>query len=76
VLEFLNFEYRVYLKELCREWLAQNHSLPRDVREVKARWIRYMTPLADAWWRERGYSVVWPDGGGTEPVKVHKLEAA
>lgn len=45
------------------------------VHAVIAQWGRYITPIAEAWWKERGYAVVWPDDD-SKPVKYYKLKGA
>lgn len=51
---------------------------PQDRAEVDgviARWKDYITPIAEAWWKERGYAVVWPDDD-SKPMKYYKLKSA
>jgi len=81
----LDAEYRKYVGKLQAAWIARNRSTSRDVLEVMsprdreevdniiARWGRYITPLAEAWWRERGYEVIWPDDN-SKPVQFRKLD--
>jgi hypothetical protein len=81
----LNTEYAEYIARLRRNWLAQNRSTSRDVYEVMndrdreevkgiiSRWVKYITPLAEKWWKEHGYSVVWPKND-SEPMQVYKPE--
>lgn len=81
----LSKEYRVYIKGLRAGWRAKNQVKSRDVYELMseiersqvsyriAKWARYITPLAEAWWRERGYRVEWPDDD-SKPMKVFKVE--
>ncbi|HTR18667.1 MAG TPA: hypothetical protein VMH91_01640 [Candidatus Paceibacterota bacterium] len=83
----LQEEYRQYIEGLQRPWCAENRSRSRDVYEVMserdraevhgimAHWARYITPFAEAWWKERGYSIVWPDDN-SKPEQYCKLEAA
>jgi len=83
----LNTEYETYIRKLRAEWLAKNRPRSRDVYEVMrpeeqaevhrciARWQDYVTPLAEAWWKERGYGVVWPDDD-SKPMRVYKLKVA
>ena len=86
-LEALWKEFKEYVDALKREWLRQNRVDSRDVYEVMRpeerekvhgrirQWESYITPLAEAWWRERGYSVTWPDDN-SKPMQVQRLEAA
>ena len=81
----LRIEYRAYIEDLKRKWLAQKRVESRDVLELMsetersqvrgtiAMWARYVTPLAEAWWKERGYRVEWPDDD-SKPMKVFELE--
>ena len=83
----LDEEYRAYISELKVSWLVQNRFDSWDVYEVMrpeerkkvhqriAQWGRYITPFAEAWWKKRGYAVVWPDDD-SKPMQVCKLEAA
>ena len=81
----LNIEYKDYILKLKRDWSSQN-KLPesKDVYEVMRKddqqkvhqyitnWGSYVTPFAEAWWKERGFGVVWPDDN-SEPMQVYKL---
>jgi hypothetical protein len=83
----LNAEYEVYVRKLRTAWLSQNRVNSNDVYEVMrpeqraevhqriAQWGRYITPLAEAWWKERGYGVIWPEDD-SKPMQVYRLEAA
>jgi hypothetical protein len=85
--DVLNGEYEVYIRTLRAAWLSQNRINSNDVYEVMrpheraevhqciARWGRYVTPLAEAWWKERGYGVIWPDDD-SQPMQVYKLDEA
>jgi hypothetical protein len=86
-LETLGREFVAYVEDLKREWLRENRVESRDVYEVMRpeeqervhgrirQWERYITPLSESWWRERGYSVIWPDDN-SKPMQVQKLEVA
>ncbi len=83
----LNKEYEGYIRKLRTAWLSQNRINSNDVYEVMrphqraevhqriAQWGRYITPLAGAWWKERGYGVIWPDDD-SQPMQVYKLDEA
>ncbi len=83
----LDEEYRAYIDKLKAGWLSKDRVTSKNVYEVMrpeeraqvhqriARWGRYVTPFAEAWWKERGYGVVWPDDD-SKPMQVYKLEAA
>lgn len=85
--EALDKEYRAYIDKLRAAWLSENRMSSRDVYEVMrpeerarvhqriAQWRSYITPFAEAWWRERGYGVVWP-ADDSKPIQFYKLEAA
>lgn len=45
------------------------------VEEKKSELSRYITPLSEAWWKERGWGVLWPDDD-SKPMQVFKLETA
>jgi hypothetical protein len=80
-------EFRAYVDDLKRKWSSGMRVDSKDVYEVMSArdrervdniidaWGRYITPFAEAWWKERGYGVVWPDDN-KEPMQVHKLESA
>jgi hypothetical protein len=83
----LNDEYKAYIDRLRVAWLAENRVHSRDVYEVMrpedqrrvhariAQWATYVTPFAEAWWKERGFGVIWPDDNA-EPMRIYKLVAA
>ena len=78
-------KFQAYVNKLRVDWLKQNRVNSRDVYEVMRpeeraevhrcidQWARYITPLAEAWWRERGYGVIWSDDN-SEPVEYYELE--
>jgi hypothetical protein len=82
----LNAEYEKYITRLRTDWLAKNRSSSRDVYEVMSprdreevnqiidRWNRYVTPLAEAWWRERGYGITWPEDD-SKPMQIYSLKS-
>jgi hypothetical protein len=84
-LEELFRQHRSYIEDLQRKWLVGKRSRSRDVYEVMSpadreevhqtirAWGRYIEPIAEAWWRERGYGVIWPEDN-TKPMQVYKLE--
>jgi hypothetical protein len=86
VLDFqaLEAQFEKYVTSLRREWTAINRSKSRDVYEVMGKrdregvdqlikqWRRYIAPLAEAWWVERGYKVIWP-ANDSGPVRYQKL---
>lgn len=84
-----NEQYATYIDDLKSEWLAENRIRsngfgsdcyetmnPTQREEVHNRinqWERYITPLAEAWWKERGYGIIWPDDNA-QPMKLYKLD--
>lgn len=88
LVDSLNIEYEDYILELKREWFSRNkRPESKDVYEVMSKddrqkvhqyivdWGSYVTPFAEAWWKERGFGVVWPDDD-SKPMKVYKLSEA
>lgn len=79
-------EHIQYIEKLKARWLSRNRVRSRDVYEVmrpedrekvhqKIRdWGIYIAPIAEAWWKERGYGVLWPDDN-SKPMRVYKLKA-
>ncbi len=55
----------------CYETMSPNQR--KDVDNKIKQWGIYITPLAEAWWKERGYGVIWPDDD-KENMKLYKLE--
>ena len=80
----LNHAYTEYIEDLKRKWLSTNRMDSKDVyevmrpeqqQEVKRRiteWSSYIAPLAEAWWKNHGFEVVWPEDN-SHPMKVRKL---
>ncbi len=80
----LDIEYRAYIARLRADWDAHHPFRSNDVFEVMRpeerrrlqqhieQWGRYVEPFAEAWWKERGYGVIWPDDN-SKPMQVHKL---
>ncbi len=81
----LGANYQMYISEIRAQWLASHRVESKDVYEAMSRenrervhqviaeWGRYVTPLAESWWRERGYGVVWPDDD-SKPMRIYKLK--
>lgn len=81
----LNNEYRTYIEGIKRKWTAENRvqsnrvyetMYPSERAEVQRRieqWGRYITPIAEAWWKERGYGCIWPKNN-SDPMQVYQLE--
>jgi hypothetical protein len=83
----LNTEYREYIMNIKRKWTAENRMRSNRVYETMykeereevhrriAQWGRYITPIAEKWWAERGYGCIWPDDDNL-PMQVYLLETA
>ncbi len=83
--ETLDIEYQIYIKPIRANWLRHNQVRSEDVYEVmrpeeRAKvdekmpaLNRYITPLAEAWWKERGWGIIWPDDN-SKTMQVYKLE--
>jgi molybdopterin-guanine dinucleotide biosynthesis protein A len=82
----LRDDYKAYINNLKRDWLAKNRTPASSqvyelmsemergqVRATIAAWSRYVTPLAEAWWKERGYRIEWPDDD-SQPMRVIEIE--
>jgi hypothetical protein len=87
VIDALNKQYGEYIGRLKTSWLSENRMRSGEVYEVMrseeraevhrriAAWGRYITPFAEAWWKERGYGIVWPDDN-SKPMQIYRLQAA
>jgi hypothetical protein len=81
----LNPLYEKYIRELQAKWYRKNPFRSDKVIEIwdahdreransyTADWAYYVTPFAEAWWKERGYGIIWPDDD-SQPVAFYKLE--
>jgi len=70
----LHTEYEAHMKELRSQWMRQNNTMinhpdcyevmrDRDREEVHAimrRYEAYITPIAEKWWKDRGFTLHWP----------------
>ena len=52
-------------------WEVMHDSEKREVELVIHMWDRYVTPLAEAWWKRRGYTIHWPENNN-EPCRYSK----
>lgn len=78
-------EFIAYSENVRSEWDRKNRPQFKNVWEVMsdfereqvnrviADWAAYIGPLADAWWKERGYKVIWPNDN-SKPMQYEKLE--
>lgn len=83
----LNNEYEIYIEQIKRDWTSRNQVESKNVFEVMDEverklvgekilsWGTYITPLAEAWWKQRGFGVIWPDDS-SKPMKLYRLDNA
>lgn len=84
----LNQEYKNFVERLRRRWLRDNNRRPKEWRlyEIDAEerqrvdrvilgWEHYMTPIAERWWKRRGFGIRWPEKS-SDPCQIYKLETA
>lgn len=45
------------------------------VDRVIRNWGKHITPIAERWWRRRGFGIRWPDKS-SDPCQFFKLETA
>lgn len=85
--EILNIEFHQYVEKLRREWKIKNRSYPSKVYETMnskeqaevhnkiLAWREYITPIAEAWWKERGFELFWPDDDNQPCTLIPSSEA-
>jgi hypothetical protein len=70
----LQAEYQEHMEELRFEWVRQNNTMRnhpdcyevmRDqdrerVHGVMQSYNAYITPIAEKWWKDRGWTIQWP----------------
>lgn len=76
--------YIAYIESLRGPWSLKNRTNFKEVYEVLrpeqqaevhrriAQGEYYIAPLAEVWWKERGFGITWP-ADNAEPMKVYKL---
>ncbi len=77
-------EWREYAEQLRLEWIRNNNmrnhpdcfEVMREVDKQRVyglvrQWDTYITPIAEKWWKERGYTVHWPEKN-TDPPSYTK----
>lgn len=81
----LDIEYQKYIGELKAKWHREHPLHSRNVIEVWSEHEReqanhhiadykyYITPIIEAWWKERGWGVIWPDDD-SKPMQCYKFE--
>lgn len=45
------------------------------VHAVIDHWKEYITPLAEEWWKKRGWKIVWPEDD-SQPVQLYHMASA
>jgi hypothetical protein len=84
----LTAQFKSCVERLKSLWLRKYNRIPRgaglyelDPEErqradrVIAAWEKYITPLAERWWKKCGYEIVWPEHA-SDPCGYRKLQAA
>jgi len=81
----LDQEYTLYIKGIQEDWLKKNRPRIKDVWEVMskpehekvrqcmAQCAAYITPIAEEWWKKRGFGCIWPKDDSA-PMQVYELE--
>ena len=83
----LKEKYKNFIERLKRKWLRNNNHPPKvwrlyesDTEErqrvdgVIRNWELYVTPIAEKWWRRRGFGIRWPEKS-SDPCQIYQLEA-
>ena len=75
-------EWDAHLEQIRRTWRDQNQMInvfevmsTEEKKEVQRRleeWSRSITPIAEEWWKSRGYEVIWP-ADNTQPMTFRKI---
>lgn len=80
----LNEEYQRYIAGERTRWIEArgirtdtlapllSQEARNKIENLSHAWSEHITPLAEAWWNQRGYGVVWPEEH-TRPMQVYKL---
>jgi len=82
----LNEEYKKFIERAQKRWLRDNNRPPKAWRlyeldaEERQRvdrvirgWEHYVTPVAERWWKRRGFGICWPKKS-SDPCQIYKLE--
>lgn len=85
-IDALNKRYTTFIERLRRRWLRENNRPPKvwrlyelDAEErqrvdgVIRNWENFVTPIAERWWKRRGFDIVWPEKS-SDPCQVYKHE--
>lgn len=82
----LHSEYVAFIEGVQRRWVKSNRvrsnrvyeaMYPHEQQEVHDRirqWGMYVTPIAERWWKERGYGCIWPEDDN-DPMKLYRLDS-
>lgn len=84
----LDVEFKTFVERLRPRWLRENNRPPQAwvlyeldageqqrVRGVIQQWEQYITPIAERWWKRRGFGIRWPDDA-SKPCQVYRLPAS
>ena len=87
-IDTLNEEYKNFIERSKKRWMRDNNRPPREWRlyeldaEERQRvdgvirnWEHYVTPVAERWWKRRGFGIRWPEKS-SDPCQIYKLETA
>lgn len=86
--DILTEEFKDFIGDLRRKWLQENNDRSqgigrlyeidpeeqRRVKRVTARWAEHITPIAEEWWRQRGFGVIWSKDPSDEKCQVYLLD--
>lgn len=70
----LNSEYEAHTRELKFQWMRQNNTMKnhpdcyevmrdqdrKEVHDIIRSYDAYITPIAEKWWKDRGWTIHWP----------------
>lgn len=70
----LHAEYEAHMRELKSQWMRQNNTIRNhpdcyevmrdrdraEVHGVMRSYDAYITPIAEKWWKDRGWTIKWP----------------
>lgn len=82
----LNKEYKKFIERVQKRWLRDNNRPTKEWRlyeldaEERRRvdgvihgWEQYVTPVAERWWKRRGFGIRWPEKS-SDPCQIYKLQ--
>ena len=81
-------QFKRLIERLRTRWLQKNNHPPageglyeldeqarKRVDGVIRRWEEIVTPIAERWWKHRGFGIKWPEKS-SETCKIYKLQRA